>query len=98
MMDNPRASSRPPPISPAPTLPSIDPAPLLAQERLLDAVAAGEVVVGTPDELAARFGVSLEALGRAMAELLRAGWIVMRAGLDGRLAVRFERRRPDADW
>jgi hypothetical protein len=81
---------------------------MLAEGRLVDALAGGGVLVGTPDELAARLGLTLAAFGAALQALLGARWIVVQAHQDGRLSLRwecrqldepvaFERRHPDAD-
>jgi hypothetical protein len=80
----------------------------LAEGRLVNVLAGGSVLVGTPDQLAARLGLPLDAFGVALQALLGARWIVVQAHHDGRLSLRwecrqldepvaFERRQEDAD-
>ena len=66
---------------------------LIAQGRLVDAIADGAVLRGSTDELAERLDVSDGALRAALKELAAAQWIVAQTELDGRLTVRWERRQ-----
>ena len=73
--------------------PSVPGTVLVAQGRLLDAVADGAVLCGTTDELAGRLDVSIAAFRAALRELAAARWIVAQTEPDGRLTVRWERRQ-----
>ena len=73
--------------------PSVPGTVLVAQGRLLDAVADGAVLCGTTDELAGRLDVSIAAFRAALRELAAARWIVAQTQPDGRLTVRWERRQ-----
>jgi DNA-binding FadR family transcriptional regulator len=66
---------------------------LLAQGRIVDAVAADLVIAGSAEELARRLGVSTRTFRGAVRELVAAGWVVVKEGPAGRLTVRWERRR-----
>jgi DNA-binding FadR family transcriptional regulator len=66
---------------------------LLAQGRIVDAVAADLVVAGSAEELARRLGVGTRAFRSALRELVAVGWVVVNEGPAGRLAVRWERRQ-----
>ena len=66
---------------------------ILAQGRIVDAVAAGLVIAGSAAELARHFGMSARTFRRALRELVAVGWVVVNEGPAGRLTVRWERRR-----
>ena len=68
---------------------------LLAEGRVLEAVASGTVLHGTPEELARQLGVRPDDLRIALHELQRVSWIVAHVQPTGRLAVRLERRSPE---
>jgi len=68
---------------------------LLAEGRVLEAVASGSVLLGTPEELARQLGVRSDNLRIALHELQRVSWIVVHVQPAGRLAVRLERRSPE---
>ena len=68
---------------------------LLAEGRVLEAVASGSVLLGTPEELARQLGVRTDNLRIALHELQRVSWIVVHVQPTGRLSVRLERRTPE---
>ena len=74
-------------------LPDVELGRLVAQGRLVDAVADGVVLLGRAEELARRLDVSEEAFLEGVEELAAAAWIVAESHPDGRLAVRWERRQ-----
>ena len=65
---------------------------LLAEGRILEAVASESVLLGTPEELARQLGVRADDFRIALRELQRVSWIVAHLQPAGRLAVRLERR------
>ena len=65
---------------------------LLVEGRVLEAVASGSVLLGTPDELAGQLGVRTGDLRIALRELQWVGWIVVHVQPAERLTVRLERR------
>ncbi len=65
---------------------------LLAEGRVLETVASGSILLGTPEELARQLGVRLGDLRIALRELQWVGWIVVHVQAAGRLIVRLERR------
>ncbi len=73
----------------APRLPEIEPGPLVAQGRLVDAIADGSVLRGTAHELAARLGVPVGDLMAALDELLAVGWLALESSGDGIISVRW---------
>ena len=73
--------------------PSAPGAVLIAQGRLVDAVAGGAVLCGSTDELAGQLDVSAAAFRAALKTLIAARWIVAQTQPDGRLTVRWERRQ-----
>lgn len=68
---------------------------LLAEGRVLEAVASEAVLLGTLEELARHLGVRTGDLRIALRELQWVGWIVVHVQAAGRLAVRLERRSPE---
>ena len=68
---------------------------LLAEGRILEAVASGAVLLGTLDELARQLGVRTDDLRIALRELQWVNWIVVHVQAAGRLAIRLERRAPE---
>lgn len=69
---------------------------LLTEGRVLEAVASGSVLLGTPDELAGQLGVRTRDLRIALRELQWVGWIVVHVQPAERLTVRLERRSPES--
>ena len=65
---------------------------LLAQSRILKAVAGGTVLHGTPEGLSCRLEVSPEAFRLALRDLLLGGQIFATVDRDGELLVGRERR------
>ncbi len=68
---------------------------LLAQSRVLKALAGGTVLRGTAEELIRRLEVSPEAFRPALRDLIEGGWIFVADGPDGELVVGRERRSRD---
>jgi hypothetical protein len=66
---------------------------LLAQSRVLNAVACGVVLQGTPAELIRRLEVRPEVFRAALHDLVEGGWIFTTTTADGRLIVGRERRQ-----
>jgi len=75
--------------------PPIDYDAMIAQGRIIDAVADDLIVLGTVDELAARLAVRPDVFRAALEDLVRARWVFMHAAANGRLAVGWERREHD---
>ena len=69
---------------------------LLAQSRVLRALAGGAVLQGTPDELIRDLDVGPEAFRAALHDLVEGGWIFTSTTPDGRLIVGRERRQRNA--
>ena len=65
---------------------------ILAQGRIVDAVADGVVLVGTADELAGQLLLGVAEFWVAVEELAGVGWLVVTPAPGGRLRVRCERR------
>lgn len=70
---------------------------LLAQSRVLRALAGGSVLQGTPAELIRVLDVGPEAFRAALHDLVEGGWIFTTTTPDGRLIVGRERRQRDGD-
>ena len=68
---------------------------LLAQSRVLRALAGGVVLQGTPSELVRDLDVGPEAFSAALHDLVEGGWIFTTTTPDGRLIVGRERRQHD---
>ena len=68
---------------------------LLAQSRVLRALACGAVLHGTTDELLSRLNVGPEVFRAALHDLIAGGWIFVSTSEDGRLTVGRERRNRD---
>jgi hypothetical protein len=66
---------------------------LLAQSRVLRALAGGAVLQGTPAELIRDLDVGPEAFRAALHDLAEGGWIFTTTTPDGRLIVGRERRQ-----
>jgi hypothetical protein len=66
---------------------------LLAQSRVLRALAGGAVLQGTPDDLIRDLDVGPEAFRAALHDLVEGGWIFTSTTPDGRLIVGRERRQ-----
>jgi DNA-binding IclR family transcriptional regulator len=58
------------------------------QGRLLELVAEGAALDGTPAGLARRLGVAPGALQPCLAELARVGWVAVEVDGEGRLSIR----------
>jgi hypothetical protein len=69
---------------------------LRAQGHILETLADGAVLTGTPEELGARFGLAPVELRRCLLELVLAGWAAIDTDAAGRLTARLERRSPGA--
>jgi hypothetical protein len=69
---------------------------LLAQSRVLRALAGGAVLEGTGDELIRRLEVGPEAFRAALHDLVAGGWIFLTTTHDGRLIIGRERRTREA--
>lgn len=67
---------------------------LRAQGHILEALAAGAILTGTPEELGARFGLAPDELRLCLLDLVHAGWAAVHAAPTGRLTARLERRSP----
>jgi hypothetical protein len=76
-----------PPGVPRPT--DARPGVLVAQGRVLEAVADGAELRGTPVRLARRLGVGAADLGAAVREAAGAGWLAVERGPGRHLAVRW---------
>jgi hypothetical protein len=66
---------------------------LLAESRLLEAVATGAVLEGTPEELIHRLQIGPEMFRPALHDLVEGGWVFAISAQDGTLRVGRERRR-----
>jgi hypothetical protein len=66
---------------------------LLAQSRVLRALAGGTVLQGMPDELIRDLDVGPDAFRAALHDLVEGGWIFTSTTPDGRLIVGRERRQ-----
>ena len=66
---------------------------LLAQSRVLRALAGGAVLQGTPDELIRDLDIGPDAFRAALHDLVEGGWIFTSTTPDGRLIVGRERRQ-----
>ena len=82
-------------VSAIPLAPPIDHDAMIAQGRIIDAVADDLIVLGTVDELAARLGVRPDVFRAALEDLVGARWVFMHAAANGRLTVGWERRERD---
>ena len=60
------------------------------QSRIFEAVASGDLPMGTVDALARRFGVTPEGFLACLDGLVQAGWVTVRADPDGRCSVELE--------
>ena len=69
---------------------------LRAQGHILEALAAGAVLTGTPDELGSRFSLAPDELRLCLLDLVRAGWAAVDTAPTGRLTARLERRSSSA--
>ena len=65
---------------------------ILAAGRVLEAVADGQVLVGTLDAVSQQIGVGTQEVRAALRELRRAGWVAIQTHPGDRLTVRTERR------
>lgn len=65
---------------------------LLAQSRILQAVANGDILHATPAELIRSLDIAPEVFRAALHDLVEGGWVFTKIGLDGRLIVGRERR------
>ena len=72
-----------------PRLPAVQPAAVVAQGRVLDAVAGGDVLCGSSDEIARRLDLGAADLSEAIRELMAIGWLAREIGPDGRSSVRW---------
>jgi hypothetical protein len=70
---------------------------LLAQSRILRALAGGTVLQGTADELIDRLEIGPEDFRTALQDLVEGGWIFITTMQDGRMVVGRERRHHDQD-
>jgi len=70
-----------------PRLAAVELGPLVAQGRVLDAVADGSVLRGSHAEIANRLGVQPEDLIAALDELAEIGWLTLDADDLGQMAV-----------
>lgn len=68
---------------------------MLAQSRVLRALAGGAVLQGTPDDLSRDLDVNADAFRAALSDLVEGGWIFVSPTEDGRLIVGRERRQRD---
>ncbi len=73
----------------APRLPEIEPGPIVAQGRLVDAIADGSVLRGTVHELAADLGVMAADLLEAVDELMAVGWLMLETDPNDALVLRW---------
>lgn len=69
---------------------------LLAESRVLSAVAGNTTLEGTADELIRGLGVGREVFRIVLQDLIEGGWIFATATDDGRLTIGRERRMRDA--
>ena len=72
-----------------PDLPRIDPGPLVAQGRVLDAVLEATELRGTLADLAGRLNVLVADLRAAIGELTAVGWIAVETGARRELVLRW---------
>jgi hypothetical protein len=70
---------------------------LLAQSRVLEAVATGAVLEGTPAELINRLQIGPEMFRPALHDLVEGGWVFAITAQDGTLRVGRERRRRESE-
>ncbi len=70
---------------------------LLAQSRVLRALAGGSVLQGTPAELIRQLDIGPEAFRAALHDLVEGGWVFTTTTPDGRLIVGRERRQGNDD-
>ena len=68
---------------------------LLAQSRVLEAIARGAILEGTPAELIQRLHIGPEVFRAALHDLVVGGWVFATTADDGKLTVGRERRRRD---
>jgi hypothetical protein len=61
---------------------------LRARARILQAVAGGNVLIGTPAELAGRFDLTARYVGVCLRALEHSQWVVVHADPDGCLHIR----------
>jgi hypothetical protein len=69
---------------------------LLAQSRVLQAVACGTTLEGSPTELIAQLQIGPEMFRAALHDLVEGGWVFATTAHDGRLTVGRERRRRES--
>ena len=69
---------------------------LLAESRVLSAVAGNDMLQGTADELIRGLGVGRDVFRVALQDLIAGGWIFATTTDDGRLMIGRERRTRDA--
>lgn len=69
---------------------------LLAESRVLSAVAGNSTLQGTADELIRGLGVGRDVFRVAVQDLIAGGWIFATTTDDGRLMIGRERRTHDA--
>lgn len=69
---------------------------LLAESRVLSAVAGNNTLQGTADELIRDLGVGRDVFRVAVQDLVAGGWIFATSTDDGRLTIGRERRTRDA--
>jgi hypothetical protein len=69
---------------------------LLAESRVLTAVAGDAVLHGSPDELMRHLGVEPGFFRAAVHDLVAGGWIFATTSSDGELTIGRERRRHEA--
>jgi hypothetical protein len=69
---------------------------LLAESRVLSAVAGNATLEGTADELIRGLGVGRDVFRVAIQDLIAGGWIFATTTDDGRLMIGRERRTSDA--
>ena len=69
---------------------------LLAQSRVLQAVACGTTLEGTPAELMQQLRIGPQTFRPALHDLVEGGWVFATTAHDGRLTVGRERRRRHA--
>jgi DNA-binding response OmpR family regulator len=61
---------------------------LVAEGRIVEALATGAALAGAPAQLAARFGLEADELDRCLANLGAADWVRVQRGARGRLVIR----------
>ena len=80
------AESQPGPPSPPGRRPVAEPATIVAEGLILDAVSL-QALLGTADEIASVLGLGRDELRAAIAELASIGWVVVTRLGDGMLTV-----------